>query len=495
MKQKLLKKIKSIPTLRLFWLSLIVIFVIVFLTLKIVPGGKITYRYNYAGKFHVGQGFIYNFTPPDRVVSKPGQLPKMIGDPLYFSVFTPRTFSKAKLKLYYRRNLDEKTPIIEAGILADGIVWRYDLKPIENRLIDNLYSSWRLLSSEPLIMQQDAYYQDQESFFSDLKAGNLKGCQTDRILECLAVYNYSPDLEVNFSFSESEKPFQLDVPLRGAHTLFLYPETDKLSFKVTVTDLNLDKNNDPIKLILSQGKKIIAQSDLADENRAPTGGQEEIKTLYLEDKIKAKELYKLEIKISDDVVIKKIESSTNRLVFANKLWPVSWGKELRVYTDSPYLQLKALGPASCQDFIFGQQSFSLSTPYEKQEFSLEQENGNKLKEIHLVRDDVIIETGGVFSFSRDNFFNPVVKKVDRYYQLRPENRYIIADYKGPQVYRGDILVNEAEFDLQGVYRENDKYNFVISVPGIEKNPANYLAIEKIEIEFSGRTLGQKLFNF
>lgn len=493
MKEKVLKKIKNIPAIRLFWLSLIVIFIIVFLTLKVVPGGKIVYRYNYARKFHFGQGFIYNFTPQDRVIIQSGRLPKIIGDPLYFSVFTPRSFSQAKLKLYYRRNLDENTPIIEAGVLADGVVWRYDLKPIENRLIGNLRSSWQVLSQEPLVMQQNNYYQNSESFFSDLKTGKLEGCQTGKVLDCLAVYNYSPDLKADFSFSKSDKPLELNIPLRGAHTLFIYPENNALSFIVTVTDLNLDKNEDPVKLILSQQGKIIAQSDLIDENSVPSG-QEEVKTLSLEHGVKAGKLYKLEIKISDDVVIKEIKSSTNRLVFANKLWPVSWGKDLNIYTDSNYLQLKALGPASLQDFIFNKQSFSLSQPYEKQEFLLQQENNEAVNEINLVRDDVIIESGGIFSFTKDTFFNPLVKKVDSYYQLKPSNKYIMADYKAPQIYHGDMLVNEVEFNLQGVYREDSKYNFAISVPGIEKNEANYVEIEKIEIEFSGRTLWQKLFN-
>ena len=493
MELKFLQKSTNLLPIRFYWLVFIFLIIVFFLILKIVPWGHIVYSRNYANPLRVGQGFIYNFTPQDRVIETRGKLPKMVGDPLYFSVFTPRTFSQAKLKLYYRRHLDEKTPVIEAGVLADGVVWRYDLKPIENRLIDNLKSSWQVLSSSPLIMQQEAYYDNNSEFLQDLEKGSLRECEEDNILSCLATYNYQLNLEPRFSFKSADKPFVLDMPLRGAHTVFLYPESGKLSFVVEFVDLNLDKESDPISLILSQNGKIIERRDLLDENKEAISGREEIKNLDLTFNSLPIGLYKLEIKVSDDVVIKNIKSSTNRLVFVYKLWPVSWGKDINVFTDVNYLQLKALGPASCQDFYFDKEYFSLSLPYVKQEFSLNS-TSSSIRKIELTRDDVIIENGSVFGFSPDTFFNPLIKKIDGYYETNRTINYIMADYTSPQIVSGDLLVNEVEFDLMGVYRQDSKYNFVISVPGIEKNFNNYLEIEKIEIGFSGRTLWQKLFN-
>ncbi|MBU4375493.1 hypothetical protein KKH38_03260, partial [Patescibacteria group bacterium] len=99
--------------------------------MAIVPSGKISYvrrdfgisppNYNY---------FISKLTPEDRVaLTSEAKLPagslaswKITGDPVYFSLRTLRKFDKAKLTLKYKN--ENALPIIEAGILADSVVWR-----------------------------------------------------------------------------------------------------------------------------------------------------------------------------------------------------------------------------------------------------------------------------------------------------------------------------------------------------------------------------------
>lgn len=491
MKEFIFGKSLYLLKLRLAWIGLIVFIVIVFLMLKIVPGGDIKYEKDYSRQFHFGQGFIYNLTPQERVDEDSNHLPRIIGDPVYFSVFTPRPFSKAKLKVSYYRSLGQETPIIEAGVLADEVVWRYDLKPIENRLVDNLKSSWNVLSEDPLILQSDNYYQDKSEFLADLGNNSLKACPKNGLLDCLAVYNYDLNVDSKFLFAQREKPLTINIPLRGAHSLFLYTSQSNLSVNIDFVDLNLDKKEDPITLILSQGEKVIATSKLEDENDIQIG-LEEIKNLDIFANNISEGVYKLEIKISDDVVIKKIESSTNRLVFSRRLWPVSWNENIEVYTDKNYLFLKALGPASEHDFKFGSENFSLDESYLKKEYNLN--NSEEINKIELEKDDIILENSGVFSFSKNNLFNPQIKRIDSYFQPTNNIKYIIANYNSPQKKDGGLLVQTAEFNMTGVYREKGKYNFAFSIPHLEQEENGYLDIEKIEIEFSGRTLWQKLFN-
>jgi hypothetical protein len=478
--------------LRLAWLGLIFLICFIFLWLKIIPGGEVTYTRDYSKFFNSGQGFIYNFTPQDRVNEATGELPKIIGDPVYFSVFTPRPFSKAQLTISYYRHLNRETPIIEAGVLADNIVWRYDLQAIENRIIDNLKSSWHILSQEPLILQVDDNYQDKDQFIFDLENNSLKDCGDGNPINCLAVYNYDIEVSPKLSFPESERALTIDVPLRGAHSIYVYVSKPNLNFNFEFVDLNLEKNSDPISLILSQGQEIIASSDLPDTNNLSSSEQEELKELSLSVLGMSEGVYKLDVRISDDVVIKKIESSTNRLVFSRKIWPVSYGKDIEVYTDANYLFLKALGPASVQSFTFGKQDFSLQEPYLKKEYNLL--NPEEINKIILEKDDVILENSGVFSFSEDIFFNPQLKRVDSYFQPTSDVKYIIADYQSPEQIGDGRLVQSAEFNMTGVYREKGRYNFVISIPNLETDENTYLEIEKIDIKFSGRTIWQKLFN-
>ena len=492
MRKILLGKSLYLIRLRLAWLGLIFLISFMFLWLKIIPGGEVTYTKDYSRPLNSGQGFIYNITPQDRVDEDTSNLPRVIGDPVYFSVFTPRPFSEAELTISYYRHLNIGTPIIETGVLADNIVWRYDLQPIENRIIDNLKSSWQILSEDPLILQINETYNDKNEFLDDLSSGKLKDCGNGNPINCVAVYNYDIEVSPKFSFLESERELTIDVPLRGTHSFYVYTNKSSLDFNIEFVDLNLDKDSDPISLILYQGQEIIANSDLPDTGNQGSTENEELRELSLSVNDISEGVYKLEVKISDDVVIKQIVSSTNRLVFSRKIWPVSYGQDIEVYTDANYLFLKALGPASVQGFSFGNEEFSLKEPYLKKEFNLS--NPEAINKITLEKDDIILENSGVFSFSKNTFFNPQLKRVDNYFEPSEDIKYIVANYQSPEQTGDGLLTQSAKLNMTGVYREKGRYNFAISIPNLETNEETYIEIKKIDINFSGRTIWQKLFN-
>jgi hypothetical protein len=477
--------------LRLLGIISIFLVVLVLLFLKVVPGGHITYTKNYASWLHSGKGFIYNFSPVERVDEKSSRLPRLIGDPVYFSVFTPRTFSKVKLTIKYKSQLSSTTPLVEAGVLADNIVWRYDLQPLDNKILDDLKLPGRRLEENGLTLwQEENSYHDLAGFFADLKINNLETCPGS-LATCLAIYNYSPDFTFQFKGLKDSLPTLVDVPLRGAHTLFFYINNEPLRLELKFVDLNQDKAADPLAIILSKDGEVVKQVSLADENSNPTGGREELKSLILEEKSLSPGLYKVEIKITDDTVIKSIQSSLDRFVFVGKLWPVSLAKPLNIYTDSNYLQVKAFTPASVQDINFGEKTFSLAEPYKQ--FNFQVDNSSPVKEIKLTKDDVILETNGVFSFNKNMIFNPLLTKVDQFFKLGAGIKYILADYQAPIIENGETSAS-AELNLIGVYRENGKYNFMISIPGLKNddNVSDYLEISEIKMEFSGRTIWQKL---
>ncbi|MFA6416606.1 MAG: hypothetical protein WCW61_00240 [Patescibacteria group bacterium] len=473
--------------------GIVIIFLIVLAILffKVVPGGQISYTKNYSQWLHSGKGFIYNFSPAERVDIKSGRLSRLIGDPVYFSVFTPRTFSKVKLTVKYKSHLSSSTPLIEAGVLADGLVWRYDLQPLDNKILDDLKLPGRRLEEQGLTLWQEGNdYNNLEDFFADLKTNNLEACPGSTA-SCLAVYNYNPDFNFQFKGLKDSLPTLVDIPLRGAHTLFFYVNNEPLRLELKFVDLNQDKAADPLAIILSKDGKVIQQADLADENLNPASGQEEYKSLILEERTLSPGLYKVEIKISDDTVIKSLQSSLDRFVFVGRVWPVSVARSLNIYTDSNYLQAKAFAPASVQDINFGGQTFSLDEPYKQ--FNFQVDGNSLIKEIRLSKDDVILESGGVFSFNKNMVFNPSLLKVNQFFKLGAGVKYILSDYQEPSVHDGETSAS-AEFNLVGVYREKGKYNFMISIPGLKNDDQvdDYLEISEIKMEFSGRTIWQKL---
>lgn len=479
--------------IRLFFGVLILLFCALFLWLKVVPGGEAVYQRNYRQWLRSGKGFIYNFTPVERVDEKGGNVPRLVGDPVYFSVFTPRTFSQAKLTIRYRSHLSSTTPIIEAGVLADNLVWRYDLQPLENTTLSLLEHLWHQVEDEDkILLQQKNNYQSIDDFLRDVAASKVIGCvgaETD----CVATYNYP--LNPNFSWPDESavvEPQTVDIPLRGSHSLFVYLDSSEFSVLANFVDLNQDKAADPIRLILTNSQGIVLENLLEDENHQPTSGQEEEKRLALTSSNLSPGIYRLEFKIGNDMVIKNFTISTNRFVFANKFWPVSYNQAIELFTDANYLQVKAMGPASLQKINLADKQFTLDRPYEQFDFMAGRRG--QANQINFQKDDIVLENNGVFALSAANLFNPQFEKIDRYFKLDDNWQYVIARYQ-PAVNISDSKEASATFRLKGVYREKGKYNFMISVPGLkaDNGQEDYLEIESVKLEFSGRTLWQKIF--
>jgi hypothetical protein len=487
-----LRKGQFLFKFRLFLGLILLILTLIFLYLKVVPFGSITYTRDYTSNWRSGKGFIYGFTPAERVDLKSADVPRLIGDPVYFSVFTPRTFDKAKVTITYRDNLAINTPLVELGVLADNIVWRYDLQPIDNKSLDYLMLRWNKIEENgQLFLQKDNNYSSLSAWENDLARGQLKDCVND-LENCLAVYNYSPKYNYQIPNYQPATPISITTPLRGAHQFYVYVKDEPLHLEFNLVDLNIDVKPAPISIILSSGDKIIDTKTVVDNNPNPGSGQAEEKNVILEQKNLPAGVYKVEVKITDDMVIKKINSSVNRLSFINKVWPVSTEGSLKIYTDANYLQVKALNPASLQTINFGGQDFSLSEAY--RQFDFKTNAVASKKEIDLSKDDVILENNGVFAFSPDSLFNPSLPKVDQFFSVKNTLKYIVADYQAPIEYEG-FETATAELNLKDAYRENGKYSFMISVPGLktEDGTDDNLEIYQIKIELDGRTIWQKIW--
>ncbi|MFA5000374.1 MAG: hypothetical protein WC545_03375 [Patescibacteria group bacterium] len=482
--------------LRLFFALAILLIAGIFLYLKIVPFGSITYERTWPRGLASGKGFFYDFKPTERIAPEADGRPgggdslKIIGDPVYFSLFTPRTFDQAILIIKYRDHLSENTPLIEAGLLRDKFTGAYDLKPIQNNILDAFRFSWPRLEDRPerLILQAEKYYNDPEEFMADLAAGGLKGCPPGKPTACVAVYNYPLSAAYRRPGYESLKPLIINQPLRGAHQFYVYLSGPwRLSFNFL--DLNLDPADDPITVNVLFGDEIIATKSLEDLLPLASDEAPEERELIIEGAGAPAGAYRAEIKTSDDIVISEIKSSSDQLSFINKLWPVSGPGNLSVFTDTGTISAQTWAPASLGPIIFGGREFSLDKTYEQFDFKAD---GN-LNEIKLEKDDVILAGSGVFSFSRNSLFNPSFKKIDRYFSPGEEIQYIIAAYERPIENKG-IKTARVEFDLWGAYREDGKYTFLISAPGLNPNDAldDYLEIEEIKVELKGKTLVEKI---
>ncbi len=464
----------------------------------VVPGGKIEYVYNFSRPDY----FIGKLTPAERVEAIQDGTQKIIGDPVYFSLRTPRRFDQAKLTLKYRNEAETNFPVgnlvstglIEAGVLVDKIIWRYDLKPIKNQMIDKLGLAWdKMEENGVMLLQREKKYNSIGEFLNNLPGRNE-----------IALYNYqfapgeAEFLLTDYAAGEEEKC--LGHSLRGAYQFYTYIDNEELNFKFSFFDLNQNGDSDPIDLNLYYAGQLLDSRHLADD-------ESPARQLDFQAGNLPAGVYKIELRANDDIVTDEICTAQTKLALINKIW--LWengGQEIDLVTDSRQLQAQTTNPASLQTLKI--RTLSSSRDYDQtldvgatyKQFSLDLAGNDNM--IILAAGDVILAGDGVFSFSLDSLMNPDFKKVTPNLDINQAGiNYILAGYREPRS-AGEWKIATAEFDLTNAYREDvrsglfdsGQYGFIISVPGLsaEDGVDDWLEVDEIKIELEGKSLGEKL---
>lgn len=450
------------------------------------PSGKISY----VADFTKSSYFIGKLTPEERLMPIEGEMPLsrvIIGDPVYFSLRTARRFDKAKLTLKYRQS-EDAPPIIEAGVLADKIIWRYDLQPIENKIIGRLAYVWDVKNENGLILLQR----------NDSASTTLYGSIEDFLNKPpqnseIALYNRDLNMEYLLRDYKKSAENQPTVPaVRGAYQFYTYIKDEDLDFTFDFIDINKNKDSDPIDLNLYYGNQIIDTRHLDDDGIANDSGKESAtRRLSLKAANLPEGVYKVELRANDDVITEEITTKQSKLSFAAKIRLAGAGaKNIGLFTDSNEISAQTVNPGSLQKIKIGDNELDINQTYKQ--FNIE--TGQGVKEIKLEKDDVILAGDGVFGFSEEALINPAFKKVDGKLDINSVN-YILAKYEMPAEENG-WKIAQAEFDLSGAYREQGRYNFLISIPGLRADDEikDWVEVREIKIELEGTTLLKRIKN-
>lgn len=470
--------INFIVKLRIFLWSMLALAVFFVLFMAVVPGGKITYSHGFEGN----NSFIGNLTPIDRV--KPDGK-TIIGDPVYFSLYTPRAFNDSKMTLKYKRRGDlSDAPIIEVGVLVDAQSWRYDLLPIENKIIDEISLSWNTIREGDVVLLQR-----ENNATSFKKFDSVKEFIDDLPrLEEIALYNY--DLKTDYvldDYFKSEELKQNFYSIRSSYEFYTYIKDEDLDFKFTFLDLNKNKDMDAVDILVYYRDEIIDSKHMEDDGNFNDDGKVgNSRDLELKIPGLPEGVYKIEIRANDDIVTKDISTKQQKMAFVNNVWLADEGsKDITLYTNSNILNVKTTNPASLQKIYFKGETLDLNETYKQ--FSVK--SASSSREMKLNKDGVILAGLGVFGFSDSDLIDPRFKKVDSNINVDEDGiNYILADYNSPLL-DGEWKVVEVEFDLSRAYREKNKYNFVISVPGLKPEEINNsLEIGRIKFDLTGTNL-------
>ena len=468
---------KIIITRSILWLMLVLI-LLVLLRLAVVPSGKISYMNDFIKPYY----FISKLTPEERVKVKEGAV-EIKGDPVYFTLRTPRKFDKATLTVKFKNQTD--LPIIEAGVLVDKNLWRYQTLPLQNRLLDDLINEWDYVDeSGTILLQKSKKYDSISEFLNNPPSSDQ-----------IATYNY--DLNNKFFISDYQSDLRdktIDQAIRGSYQFYTYIKNETLDYTFYFIDLNHNKEGDQVEIkVYDDNKNLISSKFLSDDGVTDDFG---IPSPKRELSVKlpglSEGVYKIELVVNDDIVTDHIITKQQKISFINKLWLADKNLgSLNLYTDSNLINAQTANPSSLQDILINDGKLQLEETYHQYNI----EAGEKINAIKIKKSDLIISGNGIFSFSIDQLIEPKIKKLD--YSFDPDKssiNYIIAKYKSPDDTGDGWKRAVAIFDISNAYREDGKNSFLISIPGLTTENQNKISVGDIKIDLSGDTIWHKLNN-
>jgi len=486
MKMPLNKKI------RFFWLILL-FFIIIFLAYQFVsPSGDWSCTHSFSS--FQASSCLGDPTPKERVIKTQGGPLLILGEPVYFSVFSPRPFSHITIKITYRPHLSSSTPIFEAGFLADKKLWRYRLQPVYNLWLEQGLSSWTQLRSGNLsLFQRKEKFSSLSEFLSVWRSQGSSFCSQPR---CLAVYNLSleeapPALDLRSLSPVSENSF-FPYPLRGEHQFYIFLKNKGLSLSGNLLDLNENKDIDDAEIVVFSGRNQVDLLSLPDRRpqKEESGDIGIIQSVKIVNSDLPSGLYRLEFRAGDDLVLSDLSVNSAYLSIINKIWPFT-EEAVSLVTDAPYLQVKALSPAALQTLDFGGRHLELTEIYKQYEIKSKRLGGENIR---LSTGSLILANNGMFAASSSALINPDYPRLDRFSSLNEQLDFVLADYRPAIIEDEGWLSSTLEFDASDLYRERGKYSLILSIPGLlaEGGGGGLVEIKSINVEFSGPSLGAKI---
>lgn len=470
---------KNILKIRIvLWLALAII-IAWFGYMKIVPSGKIGYSISDFGQPNY---FIGKLSPVERVeLSKDKAVIK--GDPVYFSLRPPRRFESAKVTVKYKNTTN--LPVLEIGLLNDKVAWGYDLKPLNNKIIDQLSLVWPVVygSDGSRLIEREKKYDTVESFLKNLLENRLPADE-------VALYDYS--LKNKFllaGYAPKTESRTIDCGWRGSYQFYTYVKNENLNFLFNFIDLNLNRDSDAVDIKVYSPAGLIYAKHIDDDGASGLERQIGFKMPNLPEGV-----YRLSFAASDDIITKSIVTTQSRFALVNKVWLASGAGENKIlYTDSRQIGAQTINPASLGKIKIGGEILNLNQTY-KQFFLKVSGREKNLTKVEPAKDDIIISGDGVFSFSAGEFLEPRFQNLDGNIDVnRDKINYILTNYRSPEDSAG-WQTAAAEFDLTKAYQENGKYQFLISLPGLasENQIGGEAMIKEIKVELQGTGLWQKI---
>lgn len=446
----------------------------------LVPSGVFTVRHGVNDL----SPFIERILPDDRVGApyreEDGDWAQSIyGDPAYFFVHPHRHFDSVDVEVRFKNT---ETPILEIGALAQEAGQVYDLRPMQNLLIDR--SDWdRTEQGGLVLLQREKTFESIDAFLQNTPPRYDIATYHYDLAEPYRIAGYAP----------SSSARTVDVSLRGFHEFYTYIKDETLAFDIAYMDMNRTPGGDPVTVVaIDENGRTVADvraMDDGDETNDAIGSAME--HLILSVPSLPEGVYKIQLQAERDIFFRSIATTQQKMAFLNNVYlgdEVGYNDETRpvsFWTQAKHLAFQTQHADGAQEVQVGGDTVRIAEPYDRVTSGVTAEGVVK---VVAPRGDLLIETDGLMAFAPDQFFNPDPIR------LRPDTDldlldvdYIIASYVPPEA-DGEWLVARVSFDTSVFAAQDDgTWKFVLSAPGISDRQERY-DVGSVNMTFSREPL-------
>lgn len=439
---------------------------------------------------------VYDFSRPNAMITalfpenrltaiQKGDWQAIKQEPVYFEVRLPQKFETAKVEIGFQ---NKNQPLVQVGLKTQGEdEWSYDLKPLENQLLDQL--NWFKIEDERgTIWQKTKKYLSWDQFFDQVDSLSNLAAYHFPLNRRFYLPNYRPQNQDRF----------ITKAIRGRHSFYTYVKNEPLDFTFTIQDINRSPGPDFLTIrVFNQDNKKIYQKIVEDDGTINNFDgisdprEVDLKMLGLEEGV-----YRIELDAGDDIFFRKIRTKQQYLTFIDRLYLVdnveySDGfvdlsyQPTTIYSTIPRLGFETAHPEGLQTVGLGKnQTLTLSETH-KNYFVTPDALPTY---IYVPKNDLKIFGRGLLALNQSMFFNPEIYDL-RDFSITPDTNYLVSEYQTPEIKEG-WKTGTVKFDLKNASVVNRKLKFMVSAPELNQSgeilPLKYVKItlEKEPLTYS-----------
>ncbi len=453
---------------------------IVQLTIILIPVGIFVWLLNQelvpSGTFVIAHGvnelspFIDRILPDDRALAPAMDadgdwVQAIVGDPGYFFVHPHRSFDAVHAEVWFK---NEGVPIVELGALSSPTGESYDLRPLQNLLIDD--SSWDRMSDNGIVLLQRTHTYDSVNAF----------LQNPPPLGEIATYHETLAQPFRLAgYVPSSATQMVDVSLRGFHEFETYIKDETLRFDVAYMDMNRKNGAEPVRVTVYDATgNPVAEARAADDGDVSEDAKPSaLSTLTVEAAHLPEGVYKVELNAERDIFFRTITTTQQKITFLNNVYlgdEVGYravNRAVKFWTEAKNMRFVTQHADALQEVSVGGNVVRVTEPYQEARAEVTQPG---VIETDVPHGDLIVNTDGHIAFSPAQYFDPDPVRLSADTNLdRLGVNYVIAHYTPPRQ-EGNWLVASVDFDTSIMAEQSGAWKFVISTPDIDEHQKRLL---------------------